>query len=98
MLQPIVEGNLVSFEEKVYRVIGCATDGIITLKSLESEHSFDVLFTQVSLVEVDQEKNELYNDRRLIWLEQTNVNPKELAIASDRAKKLTSTYREKYRG
>jgi len=68
MLQPIVEGNLVSFEEKVYRVVTCGADGVITLKSLESEHSFDVLFTQVSLVEVDQEKNELYNARRWLWM------------------------------
>jgi putative transposase len=88
MLQPIVEGNLVSFEEKVYRVATCGTDGVITLKSLESEHSFDVLFTQVNLVEVDQEKHKLYDDRRLIWLEQTEINPKELAIASDRAKNI----------
>lgn len=95
MLKPIVEGNLVSFEEKVYRVIACRADGAITLKSLESEHSFDVLFTQVNLVEVDQEKHELYNDRRLIWLEQTEVNPKELAIASDRAKKINDYFQGK---
>jgi len=85
MLQPIIEGNLVSFEEKVYRVIACGGDGTVTLKSLESEHSFDVPFTQVTLVEVDEEKYQLHHDRRLIWLEQTDVNPKELAIASERA-------------
>lgn len=85
MLQSIVEGKLVSFEEKVYRVIACGTDGTVSLESLESEHSFDVPFTQVALVETDKEKYKLHNDRRLTWLEQTDVNPKELALASERA-------------
>lgn len=85
MLQPIAEGSLVSFEEKVYRVVECATDGSVTLQSLETPHTFDVLFTQVTLVETDQAKHDLYNDRRLVWMEQTDVNPKELAIASERA-------------
>ncbi|MFJ5282747.1 Mu transposase C-terminal domain-containing protein [Pseudomonas sp. NPDC088429] len=88
MLQPIIEGSLVSFEDKTYRVIACGADGIITLKSQESEHSFDVLFTQVTLAEVDEEKYQLHNDRRLIWMEQTEANPKELAIASERAKNI----------
>lgn len=85
MLQPIIEGNLVSFEEKVYRVTACGSDGTVTLKSLEAEHSFNVPFTQVTLVELDEEKYQLHNDRRLIWMEQTDVNPKELAIASERS-------------
>lgn len=88
MLKPIVEGNLVSFEEKVYRVSACGAGGSVTLKSLETEHSFDVLFTQVTLVEVDEDKYQIHNDRRLIWMEQTDVNPKELAIASERSKNI----------
>ena len=88
MLQPIVEGNLVSFEEKVYRVSACGADGTVTLKSLETEHSFDVPFTQVTLVEIDEDKYQIHNDRRLIWMEQTDVNPKELAIASERSKNI----------
>lgn len=88
MLQPIVEGNLVSFEEKVYRVSACGADGTVTLKSLETDHSFDVPFTQVTLVEIDEDKYQIHNDRRLIWMEQTDVNPKELAIASERSKNI----------
>ncbi|WP_095064582.1 Mu transposase C-terminal domain-containing protein [Pseudomonas sp. Irchel s3f19] len=89
MLQPIVQGNLVSYEEKVYRVIACAADGNLTLKSLESEYTFQVVFTQVTLVETDDQKLDLYNDRRLIWLSQTDTNPQELAIASKRAKEIS---------
>ncbi|MHA6130610.1 transposase [Pseudomonas fluorescens group sp. PF-1] len=96
MLQPIIEGSLVSFEDKTYRVITCGADGTVTLKSQESEHSFDVLFTQVTLVEVDEEKYQLYNDRRLIWMEQTDVNPKELAIASERAKNINDYLEGKF--
>ncbi|UZJ58072.1 DDE-type integrase/transposase/recombinase [Pseudomonas sp. KU26590] len=88
MLQYIVQGNLVSFEEKTYRVVTCGADGSVTLKSLESEYTFEAPFTQVTLVEIDQHKHDLHNDRRLIWLEQTDVNPKELAIASERAKNI----------
>jgi putative transposase len=86
MFKPIVKGNLVCFEEKSYRVTECGADGTLTLKSLELEHSFHVPFTQVTLIETDYAKHELYNDRRLVWLEQTDINPSELAIASERAK------------
>lgn len=78
-------GCLVSHEEKVFRLVETSSDGRVTIKSLESEHTFTVPFTDVAIVEVEGAREDYIAGRRLAWLRQSVNNPKEMKVASERA-------------
>lgn len=84
MHRSITEGCLVSFEEKTFRVVAMFASGMITLKSLETEHCFDVSFTKVTLIEVDHKREEFFTSRRMVWLGLSDSNPKEISLATER--------------
>ncbi|KAF0252198.1 Mu transposase C-terminal domain-containing protein [Pseudomonas putida] len=85
MKRPVKEGCLVTHDEKTFRVIGISPDGSVTLQNLELNNYFSVPFTEVTLLEVDNERNNYINERRLAWLEQSKNDPKEMQVAMRRA-------------
>ncbi|PHX40532.1 transposase, partial [Pseudomonas sp. NZIPFR-PS5] len=79
------EGSLVSYSEKTYRVTKCDRSGMVTLKSLEIEHYFDVPFTDVVLVMEDASREEFFLSKKMLWLERSEASPTELVQATARA-------------
>lgn len=85
MKRPVKDGSLVIHDEKTYRVVGVSADGTVTLQNLEMNNSFGVPFPEVTLLEVDDARNNFIEERRLVWLEQSRNDPGEMRVAMKRA-------------
>nr|WP_232248822.1 Mu transposase C-terminal domain-containing protein [Pseudomonas putida] len=80
----VSKGSLVKHSENVYRVLGVSKDGSVTLENLDAGNTFSVPFTEVSLLETDDARDEYITERRLAWLEQSKSNPVEMRVAMTR--------------
>ncbi|MHC2148919.1 transposase [Pseudomonas sp. 210_17 TE3656] len=81
----VKKGSLVKHDEKSFRVIATYQDGSVTLESLDADHTFNVPFTEIALLEIDGAREDYIAERRLAWLEQSKNNPKEMQVAIKRA-------------
>lgn len=86
MARQITPGCLVTHEEKVYRVLDVHQSGKVTLKSVETDHSFQVSFTDVKYLEIDNNEVVRFTEIKKTWLAHADSNPKELRLATERAK------------